>query len=235
MSTRRSRSVPNELRGRHPTIEAHSDVDASLISPTACDLRPARWSGRSRRRRSRIWRPIALGRTPSTSCSPSSRRLLPWSRSFTERLLAEEACEARVRTVQRAVAPVRQAQRAADLATVRVETAPGAQLQIDFGEKRVEIAGSRSTVSVRQMACAPARRIVTICSSVSRVSSWAPAPVGCAADGGAPLLTAGPLEWLVGVHSSPSRRLPEGHLKNSTVSVVRFTVAFRPACIHARD
>jgi hypothetical protein len=83
-----------------------------------------------------------------------------------------------VRTVQRAVAPVRQAQRAADLATVRVETAPGAQLQIDFGEKRVEIAGSRSTVSVRQMACAPARRIVTICSSVSRVSSWAPGARG---------------------------------------------------------
>ena len=47
-----------------------------------------------------------------------------------------------LRTVQRAVAPVRQAQRAADVATVRVETAPGAQMQVDFGEKRVTIAGT---------------------------------------------------------------------------------------------
>jgi hypothetical protein len=51
-----------------------------------------------------------------------------------------------LRTVQRAVAPVRQAQRAADVATVRVETAPGAQMQVDFGEKRVTIAGTAITV-----------------------------------------------------------------------------------------
>jgi transposase len=63
-----------------------------------------------------------------------------------QRLLVEDGCEASVRTVQRAVASVRQAQRATDLATVRVETAPGAQMQIDFGEKRVEIAGTRLTV-----------------------------------------------------------------------------------------
>jgi hypothetical protein len=44
-----------------------------------------------------------------------------------QQLLAEDGCQASVQTVQRAVAPVRQAQRAADLATVRVETAPGAQ------------------------------------------------------------------------------------------------------------
>jgi transposase len=56
-------------------------------------------------------------------------------------LLAEQGVEASVRTVQRAVAAQRQARRAADLATVRYETAPGHQLQIDFGEKRVAIAG----------------------------------------------------------------------------------------------
>jgi transposase len=53
-----------------------------------------------------------------------------------QQLLAERGCAVSVRTVQRAVAPVRQAHRAADVATVRVETAPGAQMQIDFGEKR---------------------------------------------------------------------------------------------------
>ena len=56
---------------------------------------------------------------------------------------ASGAAPSSVRTVQRAVAPVRQAQRAADVATVRVETAPGAQMQIDFGEKRVTDRGHR--------------------------------------------------------------------------------------------
>ncbi|MFA5909274.1 MAG: IS21 family transposase [Vicinamibacterales bacterium] len=63
-----------------------------------------------------------------------------------QQLLAERGCAVSVRTVQRAVARVRQAQRAADVATVRVETAPGAQMQIDFGEKRVTIAGTAITV-----------------------------------------------------------------------------------------
>ncbi len=57
------------------------------------------------------------------------------------RLLRDQGHRIGLRTVQRAVAPVRQAQRAADVATVRIETAPGAQMQIDFGEKRVTIAG----------------------------------------------------------------------------------------------
>ena len=42
------------------------------------------------------------------------------------RLLRDEGRAIGLRTVQRAVAPVRQTQRAADVATVRVETAPGA-------------------------------------------------------------------------------------------------------------
>ena len=57
------------------------------------------------------------------------------------RLLRDQGHRIGLRTVQRAVAPVRQAQRAADVATVRIETAPGAQMQVDFGEKRVTIAG----------------------------------------------------------------------------------------------
>ena len=58
------------------------------------------------------------------------------------RLLRDQGRAIGLRTVQRAVAPVRQAQRAADVATVRVETAPGAQMQVDFGEKRLTIAGT---------------------------------------------------------------------------------------------
>ena len=46
-----------------------------------------------------------------------------------------------LRTVERAVAPLRQALLAEARATVRFETAPGDQLQIDFGERTVLIAG----------------------------------------------------------------------------------------------
>ena len=62
-----------------------------------------------------------------------------------QRLLAERGLTVSVRTIERAVADIRRAQRVAALATVRVETAPGDQLQIDFGQKRLHIAG----VSVR--------------------------------------------------------------------------------------
>jgi transposase len=48
--------------------------------------------------------------------------------------------------VERAVAPLRQALRAAARATTRFETAPGQQRQIDFGERRVMIAGVPETL-----------------------------------------------------------------------------------------
>jgi len=57
------------------------------------------------------------------------------------RLLAERGVVVSERTIQRAVADLRRAQRAAMLATVRMETAPGDQLQIDFGQKRIAIGG----------------------------------------------------------------------------------------------
>lgn len=57
-------------------------------------------------------------------------------------LLAEKGFKASVRTVQRAVEERRREVRARQVASVRFETAPGQQLQIDFGEKLVEIAGT---------------------------------------------------------------------------------------------
>jgi transposase len=61
-------------------------------------------------------------------------------------LLAEQGIEVDVRVVQRVLQPHRQARRAAEAATVRFETEPGHQLQIDFGEKHVVIAGQRVRV-----------------------------------------------------------------------------------------
>lgn len=89
-----------------------------------------------------------------------------------QRLLAADGCEASVRTVQRAVAPVRQAQRAADVATVRVETAPGAQLQIDFGEKRVAIAGTTLTVFLLVAVLSYSRRVFVKAFLRERQDDW---------------------------------------------------------------
>jgi transposase len=75
------------------------------------------------------------------------------------RLLRERGRVIGLRTVQRAVAPVRQAQRAADVATVRVETAPGAQLQIDFGEKRIVIGGAAIRVFLLVAVLSYSRRL----------------------------------------------------------------------------
>ncbi|WP_140887613.1 transposase [Muricoccus nepalensis] len=55
--------------------------------------------------------------------------------------MAEHGLMAGLRTVKRACAPYRQKLLAAALATVRFETPPGWQLQIDFDERRVAIAG----------------------------------------------------------------------------------------------
>lgn len=55
-------------------------------------------------------------------------------------LLAEKGVAVSRQTLQRAVQPYRQALKAEALAT-RFETPPGRQLQIDFGERLVEIGG----------------------------------------------------------------------------------------------
>ncbi|MEW5705158.1 MAG: IS21 family transposase [Pseudomonadota bacterium] len=56
-------------------------------------------------------------------------------------LAAEKGLVVSRRTLQRAVEPYRQALKAEALATTRFETPPGRQLQIDFGERLVEIGG----------------------------------------------------------------------------------------------
>jgi len=59
-----------------------------------------------------------------------------------QELLTEKGIAVSPRTLQRTVQPYRQALRAEALATVRYETPPGRQLQIDFGERLVDIAGA---------------------------------------------------------------------------------------------
>lgn len=88
------------------------------------------------------------------------------------RLLRDQGRTLGLRTVQRAVAPVRQAQRAADVATVRVETAPGAQMQVDFGEKRITIAGTAITVFLLVVVLSYSRRTFVKAFLHERQDDW---------------------------------------------------------------
>ena len=65
-----------------------------------------------------------------------------------QQLLKEHDIDVSLRTVERAVQPLRQRLTAARQATVRYETKPGDQMQIDFGTKRIEIGHARQAVHV---------------------------------------------------------------------------------------
>ncbi len=77
-----------------------------------------------------------------------------------------------LRTVERAVKPLRQQWRAQALATVRFETAPGAQLQIDFGERAVMIAGERERVYLFVATLGYSRRLHLRVFRHERQASW---------------------------------------------------------------
>ena len=87
-------------------------------------------------------------------------------------LLAERGVEVDVRTVQRAVADERREQRAAAVATVRFETAPGAQMQIDFGEKLVPIAGQIVRVFLLVAVLSYSRRLFVKALHNQRSDDW---------------------------------------------------------------
>lgn len=63
-----------------------------------------------------------------------------------QELSSEKGIMASLRTVERAVEPYRQELAAEARATVRFETPPGKQLQIDFGERHVEVGGAKTKV-----------------------------------------------------------------------------------------
>ena len=90
-----------------------------------------------------------------------------------KRLLAEQLdVHVPLRTLQRSLAPHRQEKRAAELATVRFETAPGHQMQIDFGEKWISIAGLRTKVHLFVAVLGYSRRIFVRASLSQRQDDW---------------------------------------------------------------
>jgi transposase len=77
-----------------------------------------------------------------------------------------------LRTVERAVRPLRQALRSEARATVRFETAPGKQLQIDFGETRTEIGGDLVRVYLFVATLGYSRRCYVQAFRHERQSAW---------------------------------------------------------------
>ncbi len=76
-----------------------------------------------------------------------------------QELAAEKGVAVSLRTVERAVAHLRRELRAEARATVRFETRPGQQLQIDFGQRRVEIEGVLRVVSFFVATLGHSRRV----------------------------------------------------------------------------
>lgn len=98
-------------------------------------LRDGRWTGYSR-----VGRPPALAGREAWL----EERLVQHGGNadvVRQELASELGITVTLRTVERACAPLRQKLLAEARATTRFETPPGRQLQIDFGERRVMIAG----------------------------------------------------------------------------------------------
>lgn len=86
--------------------------------------------------------------------------------------LSEQGIDVDLRTLQRAVAPLRQEARARARATVRFETPPGQQIQIDFGEKVVAIAGTPVTVQLMAVVLGDSRRLYCRAFLAQRQDDW---------------------------------------------------------------
>ena len=89
-----------------------------------------------------------------------------------QELVREKGKEVSLRTVQRAVAEERRGLRAAARATVRYETPPGKQLQADFGQISVSIAGEMVKAHLCVLTLAWSRRIVVRAFRDERQPNW---------------------------------------------------------------
>jgi transposase len=89
-----------------------------------------------------------------------------------QELAGEHGIAVSLRTVERAVAPWRRELEAQARATVRFETAPAEQMQIDFGEKRVWIAGEPVRVHLFVATLGYSRRNFVMAFDNQRQSSW---------------------------------------------------------------
>jgi transposase len=89
-----------------------------------------------------------------------------------QELAQEKDIHVSLRTVERTVAPLRRELIAEARATVRFETRPGEQLQIDFGERRVEIGGVPTKVFFFVATLGYSRRLHVRAFAHEKQDSW---------------------------------------------------------------
>ena len=89
-----------------------------------------------------------------------------------QELESELGIVASLRTVERAVSHLRRELAAEALATVRLETPPGRQLQIDFGQRRVVIEGEQDKVFLFVATLGYSRRVYAAAFRHERQSAW---------------------------------------------------------------
>jgi transposase len=87
-------------------------------------------------------------------------------------LLREHGVRVSLRTVERAAAPLRQALQAEARACLRFETAPGRQLQIDFGATSASIGGERVRVHLFVATLGYSRRLFVRAFRHERQAAW---------------------------------------------------------------
>lgn len=95
-----------------------------------------------------------------------------------QQMLRDEGHAVSTRTVQRAVQGTRQSERVEQLATVRFETPPGRQMQIDFGQKLVRIAGHMVKVFFLTAVLGFSRRLFVQAFLAERHDDWREGVVG---------------------------------------------------------
>ena len=89
-----------------------------------------------------------------------------------QELIAEKAITISLRTVERACADWRAELIAAAVATVRFETPPGRQMQIDFGERFIDVGGVRTKVYLFVATLGCSRRIHVRAFTNERQKCW---------------------------------------------------------------
>jgi transposase len=88
------------------------------------------------------------------------------------RELSRRGLELGYSTVARAVKPLRERLAALERATTRFETAPGEQMQVDFGELIVEVAGARTKVHLCVLTLGYSRRTFVRAYLSERQEQW---------------------------------------------------------------
>ncbi len=89
-----------------------------------------------------------------------------------QELTTELGVTVSLRTLQRALQPFRQELRAEARATVRFETLPGRQMQIDFGERMIEIGGVKQRIYLFVAILGFSRRLHVRAFRSERQQSW---------------------------------------------------------------